>query len=156
MKVSELEGALLDYWVAQHSPQCINMRFEWRGEHWVGIGEIDGKDEVIVAGAAPGFFAGLKARKLYGKELMAVYRPSSDWSQGGPIIEQEQMAVVNRWEDWRAGYQFDVSIEYGDPVMELKHEQVGSTPLIAAMRAFVSSKLGAEVPDIVLKSGENP
>ncbi len=69
---------------------------------------------------------------------------SSDWSQGGPIIEREEMYVrptgdAAKWSCYVWGKHPD------DGVEQFIHEQFGPTPLIAAMRCFVASKLGAEV-----------
>ena len=55
------------------------------------------------------------------------YTPSTDWAQGGPIIEREKMGVFPTHDGWAAGM------------------QSGPTPLIAAMRCYVASKLGDEV-----------
>ena len=59
---------------------------------------------------------------------------STDWSQGGPIIEREKIGV---WWDgvWHAKYD------------GCRPDQVqdAHTPLIAAMRCYVASKLGDEV-----------
>jgi hypothetical protein len=62
---------------------------------------------------------------------------SGDWSQGGPIIEREGMLIrpqpgYNLWEAWKHG-------------ADEGHFSVGPTPLIAAMRCYVASKLGDEV-----------
>lgn len=62
---------------------------------------------------------------------------STDWSQGGPVIEREGMLIrpqpgYNLWEAWKHG-------------ADEGHFSVGPTPLIAAMRTFVTSKLGDEV-----------
>jgi hypothetical protein len=69
------------------------------------------------------------------------YIPSDDWSQGGPIIEREVISVSN-WAfhsmPWKA------SIQKADLDMPL-YEEYGPTPLIAAMRCFVASKLGDEI-----------
>jgi hypothetical protein len=56
------------------------------------------------------------------------FDPSTDWSQGGPIIEREWMTIypMDGNDHWRAL----VGSSYGD----------GPTPLVAAMRAFVMSK----------------
>jgi hypothetical protein len=63
----------------------------------------------------------------------APYKPSTDWSQGGPIIEREKITLVVYWNGlWVA-----------EP--EEAHESVGETPLIAAMRCFVKRKLGDEI-----------
>ena len=59
---------------------------------------------------------------------------STDWSQGGPIIERE-------------GIGFTQFSDY--PQWTAKHPQAvcfdGPTPLIAAMRCYVASKLGDDV-----------
>lgn len=66
------------------------------------------------------------------------FYPSTDWSQGGPIIEREGLGVVPSADDasvWVA------SIFEPD----WKFNRTGPTPLIAAMRCYVASKLGDEV-----------
>ena len=77
------------------------------------------------------------------------FSPSTGWSQGGPIIEQETISVVpcESMEEWAADAQFRQGVE----------TQYGPTPLIAAMRCFVFSRLGDEVdvPDELL-GGTNP
>lgn len=103
MKVSDLEGAQLDYWV---------MKIEgWRQPY------LDAAKEGAVADDG-----------LY----------SRDWAVGGPIIERERI-------DLRT----DFSPENpGDWVAMMNGAYAeGKTPLIAAMRCFVASKFGDEVPD---------
>lgn len=62
---------------------------------------------------------------------------SSDWAQGGPIIEREKLNLSPTssgvWECWP---DFGMSDELWEK---------GPTPLIAAMRCYVASKLGDEV-----------
>ena len=60
--------------------------------------------------------------------------PTQNWSQGGPIIEREKIAV--RYDVERFGWVAD----FGDGKCWF-----GATPLIAAMRCYVASKLGDEV-----------
>jgi hypothetical protein len=64
--------------------------------------------------------------------------PTIDWSSGGPIIERERIALQSpNNKGWYArDYLFETHAS-------------GPTPLIAAMRCYVSSKLGdtAEVPE---------
>lgn len=66
------------------------------------------------------------------------FNPSTNWSQGGPIIEREKIGVVlspgdaNVW----------VGSVY-EP--DWKFNRTGPTPLIAAMRCYVASRLGDEV-----------
>ena len=68
---------------------------------------------------------------------LTLYEPSTDWSQGGPIIEREQIATSRggSYEEhfWMASRGFADQRIYGP------------TPLIAAMRCYVASKLGDEV-----------
>ena len=61
---------------------------------------------------------------------------STDWSQGGPIIEREKLTIEWTGEDWMAYIRHD-------------EEFFGSTPLMAAMRCYVASKMGdtVDVPD---------
>lgn len=71
------------------------------------------------------------------------YRPSSNWAQGGPIIERERISIskpVNSL-TWVATMHYQN--EDTDDVMWM--EETGTTPLIAAMRCYVGSKLGDEV-----------
>lgn len=69
---------------------------------------------------------------------------STDWSQGGPIIERERINIRDEVSHW-ASWMWDAT-RCGDV------SYYGPTPLIAAMRCFVASKLGDEVdvPDELL------
>lgn len=68
------------------------------------------------------------------------FQPSTDWAQGGPIIEREGINLDNyaknpKWSAWTPA-----------PDRESGEAQAyGPTPLIAAMRCYVASKLGDEV-----------
>ena len=64
-----------------------------------------------------------------------IYKPSTDWAQGGPIIEREKIAMVYRAGEYWLSYTFDGA----------KFEGTGPTPLIAAMRCYLASKLGDEI-----------
>ena len=62
------------------------------------------------------------------------YQPCIRWAQGGPIIEREQIALtVNKGE----GKWFATGIA--------GRIGVGPTPLIAAMRYYIASKLGNSI-----------
>jgi hypothetical protein len=71
------------------------------------------------------------------------YSPSTDWAQGGPIIEREKIATDPDADDrqWAAS------------TRDAPCYWVGPTPLVAAMRCYVASKLGdsVEVPEELLK-----
>jgi hypothetical protein len=74
------------------------------------------------------------------------YRPSSSWSDGGPIVAREEISIW-RYPDndsWHAGKAFDFVREEG---IKAEHYYQGPTPLVAAMRCFIASRLGSEVPD---------
>ena len=88
------------------------------------------------------------------------WQPTFDWSQGGPIIERERIELI-RWDGtW--------GVEEGTWVANIQHEDKrfggvmlsegqGTTPLIAAMRCYVASRLcdqftnEVDVPDELLK-----
>lgn len=112
MKVSELTGPALDWVVAKCKGQVLLDPHNNEWEYcWNLLGDNSGN----------------------------YYSPSTDWSQGGPIIE---------W--WR------ICIDIGHDGVCLAYSKQnyadnkefmcsGSTPLIAAMRCFVASKLGEDV-----------
>jgi hypothetical protein len=73
------------------------------------------------------------------------FNPSTDWARGGVIIERERIGV------WFCDAAVD---ESGNALREMywyaedqsgDHVRVGETPLEAAMRCYVASKLGNEV-----------
>ena len=72
---------------------------------------------------------------------------STDWSQGGPIIERENIALSPMPDGLCRAYAADGTrwAPNGDEVFNWKHKQQGYHPLIAAMRCYVASKLGDEV-----------
>jgi hypothetical protein len=57
---------------------------------------------------------------------------STNWAQGGPIIEREGITIFQTGRDWMGYIRHDT-------------ESFAPTPLIAAMRCYVTSKLGDEV-----------
>ena len=67
------------------------------------------------------------------------FSPSTDWSQGGPIIEREHINTCSGYQ-WEASKDFDAIGGDSDTAVEY-----GPTPLIAAMRCYVASQLGDEV-----------
>ena len=67
------------------------------------------------------------------------YSPSTNWAQGGPIIEREGMLIEFHGDHWSATMWWDD----GDSANEVT--QKGPTLLVAAMRCYVASKLGASV-----------
>ena len=76
------------------------------------------------------------------------YMPSENWAQGGPIIEHACIGL-DHYPD--GGH--PQGGEWGALTNEGTVESFGPTPLIAAMRCYVASKLGDEVdvPDVLTK-----
>lgn len=71
------------------------------------------------------------------------FSPSTDWGRGGPIIEREELglkrnAPCSKGREWEASPSITAKGAGGK-------WGYGPTPLIAAMRALVQSKLGDEV-----------
>lgn len=66
--------------------------------------------------------------------------PSTDWAQGGPIIEREGITVSKEDKYWSAYFRENLFEDDGS-----EHWQTGPTPLIAAMRCYVASRLSDEV-----------
>lgn len=123
IKTSELIGAALDWAVAK----C------------------EGLDVYIPAFASRPW---LQIRNPIG---MPIYCPkwSTDWAQGGPIIEREKITISQ-------GRNLIASIWCSDERNPLtdwyRFKQRGPTPLVAAMRCYVASKLGDEtkIPEELL------
>ena len=118
MKTSELTGAALDWAVAKAEGATFRMHT----------------------------YAGIKPGKPFPvvewEDWVALvdYSPSTDWNLGGPIIERERLCarpLKNVWGCW-------VTDHAGD-IHALGVSAYGPTPLIAAMRCYVASKLGDEV-----------
>lgn len=114
IKVSEATGIVLDWLVARlENPE------------WWDDGYMDGDPRYALKTDDGG-----------------VYSPSTNWAQGGPIIERETINTEKSpthtgWfaAQWRSPYEAAVKRVYAD----------GPTPLIAAMRCYVVFKLGEEV-----------
>lgn len=126
VKVTKLTGAALDWAVAK----CEGFTTEY---------EEDRKDFWINRTNDSSLFL-----PPFGY-LKDVFYPSSDWSQGGPIIEREGVNLKQWQRAWTAELEFllddDAHYRYG--------KAAGPTPLIASMRCYVASKLGnsVDVPD---------
>ena len=64
------------------------------------------------------------------------FEPSTNWAQGGPIIEREKICTMCPV----TGDFWDARLHVFPPVYWR-----GPTPLVAAMRCYVAGKLGDEV-----------
>jgi|SRR5690554_5672668 len=77
------------------------------------------------------------------RTFTSTFAPSSDWVQGGSLIENHKIRTNPFGGHWQAAVSKVVNFR------ELAFTADGPTPLIAAMRALVASRLGdeIEVPD---------
>jgi hypothetical protein len=119
MKTSELTGKALDWAVARLESQASPTG-------------MDSADILLYRSTATNAF-------MY-KRWAIPY--STDWAQGGPIIEREKMDIAC-WDahsmPWKASIDGDT-----DAGVAL-YVEYGPTPLIAAMRCYVASKLGDDI-----------
>jgi hypothetical protein len=108
--VKRIQGALLDFWVA--------------------------KSAGLKVASAPAQTAG-PVEAAGGSCHLATYRPSSDWSLGGPIVSNEWYVIEGVLIDWFGADWAGITA-------------IRSDPLKWFMRAYVVSNFGEEVEDIDL------
>lgn len=118
IKTSELIGPALDWAVAE----CEGVEVEFGA--WESLWLVD-KD------------VWSNSRCVQGDDG-TTYHPSRGWKIGGPIIKRERISVC--WEGtlW-------VGSRYNETEGRYWAQTSGPTPLVAAMRCYVASKLGNEV-----------
>jgi hypothetical protein len=125
VKTSELIGAALDWAVARCGGKALHyfVNDPLKKDPWLA------KD-------------GMADQPLHS------YTPSTDWAQGGPIIERERIGLGHAISE-RNSYWFAIGYLV---------EECGPTPLVAAMRCYVASTLGDEidVPGELLGDDEPP
>ena len=115
MKTPELAGAALDWAVAKANGML---------DRDITVGRATCKEVVADGIGLVWMLPGI------------AWSPTSLWSQGGPIIEREKItpyAPAQGDPNWSAFY------------LQSDRTYYGPTPLIAAMRCYVASKLGEEV-----------
>ena len=140
MKTSDLQGAALDWAVAKcEGVETRNNKVVYFVPH-----EAESDDELeFVCSADDDAHAIEQCENAYPNctvdrvEWTTRYEPSTDWAQGGPIIEREKISTST---DERGGWM--AWIYDGLEMCYLEH---GPNPLIAVMRCYVASKLGDEV-----------
>jgi hypothetical protein len=123
INVSYLVGPALDWAVAK----CLGMFVRMTRGGWLDFD----------SDAYPEF------SNTYNDDKMQSFRPSIYWHQAGPVIEREvPMLLKTNGGDWIAQGPYDHINDREAP------RYYGPTPLIAAMRCYVASKLGdiVEVP----------
>lgn len=88
-----------------------------------------------------------------------LYSPTTDWAQGGPILEREgillrplrrkEHALDGQWLAMYDGENTGTMVQWVKLKICPRHYLSGPTPLVAAMRCYVATHLGsdeAEVP----------
>lgn len=134
MKVSELKGAELDYWVAK--------AHGWN--EWTNF--LDGDYE----GDYPMFAVFEYGIGFYDEEDSGDQTDSfnfhREWMDAGQIIEREKINLNYRIRDQKDEWSAWVWSKVEEKGSRLKFYMKGPTPLIAAMRCYVASKYGDEVP----------
>ena len=116
MKTSELTGPALD-WAVAKCEGAYNPSVDT---------DIDGTKRVNYGGMYPEW--------------------STDWAQGGPIIEREGLTLDLT--DVLFDHETDECVQLDKPEWWASRDDVtgrGPSPLIAAMRCYVASKLGDEI-----------
>lgn len=126
IKTQDLTGAALDWAVAK----CVGHLDA--GRVVVDLRYMSGEDPVRWEPQLSTYYS-------------SAYNPSTNWAQGGPIIEREGITVQTDPTDaipdaWSAYFRGALFNDDGTDFF-----RNGPTPLIAAMRCFVASKLGDEV-----------
>lgn len=122
VNVSELSGAALDW--------ATGVSLGYKVQHSNNVG-------------------GLSISEPYSKHDRCVWSPSTDWSQGGPVLESNNVFVLrNAPYGWLAGASKLLSAG-GDPIISCGLMIPGDTYLEAGMRVVVALLLGHEldVPD---------
>jgi hypothetical protein len=143
MKVSELTGALLNYWAAMAGEEwkhvdtsnTLTLDPSYKGVRLVTYG--DGRQAAILVPNNPM------------RQDPREFDPAADWAQGGPIIERAHIQLKgdhNQWRlpSWRWTAWPDVA-----GTGPKANGRSDDSPLVAAMRAHVASKYGDAVPDEV-------
>ena len=90
------------------------------------------------------YFANVTGIFVNGGDGYEYFSPSRDWGQGGTIIEREKIQLDESHSLWGAMHSYE-------------YYSYGPTPLIAAMRCYVASKLGdtVKIPkDLLLNSSK--
>lgn len=132
MKTSELTGAALDWAVAKAEGKALVFFDDYFRHMSSAAGHSPVRTDQHLAFQPLSGKHGVLVGRGFVQEIPAY---STDREQGGQIIEREKIGTVYRAGEYWLAYTFDGA----------EFEGIGPTPLIAAMRCYVASKLGDEV-----------
>lgn len=141
MKTSELIGPALDWAVAKCEGEAVSVVVvDGEAQVWSNEDIYDnynGQDCYTGRDGTPRFLRNGKPVGVWGNPMPSYL----DWAQGGPIIERECIDLYcdHAGVSWRARKMLG----------ERGPMAYGPSPLIAAMRCYVASKLGnkVEIPE---------
>jgi hypothetical protein len=139
MQVADLDGFLLDYWAALANEKWRNHRHEVRA-----FRNTLGETSVEIGCKADGW---------------GPWSPATLWQQAGPIVTRERIETVLEGDHWEAiirgalnpGRDSSLGIHTG-----VRVHWRGRSRTVAAMRAFVASRFGNEVPDLTFDVSPRP
>jgi hypothetical protein len=137
IKTSELSGVALD-WAVAHALNLAPCTVHGKGTV-KGYGFVSPDDPYVGFLLRNHYDAAFdECEGFPWKRNQQIWEPSSNWSQGGPIIDL-RCICLDYWDEdnpWKADSSGD-------------NPQFGSTPLEAAMRCYVASVLGdvVDVPE---------
>lgn len=138
VQVSEATELQLDYLVATIVDVCDGLEFRFVDGVMCGVDP--GSNDICMFVQTQNFRTNTRQKHTAGFHNAIHYNPTGSWSQGGPIISKQMLATWTAdGREWHAR-EFVLA---SSPVIN------GPTPLIAAMRCYVASKMGneVEVPD---------
>lgn len=145
IQTSELNEIALDWAVAVAAERLKSQIRDEQHRPGTSITDIDFDERGRLMVYVPGQGRTLSVVR---RDPYALWAPSRIWDQGGPIIEREK---ISTWDADGVGCDFPWGAH---KTIEHNHrfQQRGPTPLIAAMRCYVASKLGpvVDVPDELL------
>jgi hypothetical protein len=121
MRVDDLDGALLDFWVAK-----------------VLMATLGDRSPIYRVTLTPGSCC---------INNLNPYTPSKSWAQGGPIIERERIMFHEVDNAGDLGMDGNIRASVSRGAAPTTFMQYGPTHLIAAMRCYVMSQFGEELPD---------
>lgn len=132
IKTSELSGAALDWAVAVCEGEPIRLD---------PMGQLGPR--------SPRYWIWDEEEPIGRRRYLGIggqYSPSANWALGGPIIEREGIEVLCNVTSVEARRFKDAHPDWFACLKSKRHMHWhGPTPLIAAMRCYVGSKLGDEV-----------
>ena len=155
VKVSELKDDALDWAVAKCAGRTLrHMPLGPQGGHgwWVWEETPSGKGGILIDKS---IYMPVGPRRVPKTRSSGErWSPSTDWAQGGPVLEGANVTITRVEDEYDADSRGFTTCERiplwlakSGPTFMVDRDggKYGRTPLVAAMRCFVASKLGEEI-----------